>query len=290
MSFLRKKEKRKLLFDSRRTICCLSGRADLSSSDVQAPAASLGSGVMSESDAEAARDGVDGKNDEQGLFPVDGLFHSEKEKEEILSMSEIRREEILAERAAEAERRTQDLHLRRLLQARERDEAKAGRKKRKAGAAELEDSARKSTRLKTKASESLEAYKRSREQRGEQRKRDDERRDRDKRSPSADRARSDADGEGESEVEWDDTKKDAPAVARDEAPAEFKDFERVRVGRSNFAKVCFYPGFEDAIRGCFCRVSIGVEKATGRNVYRVAQIKGTKCRCGSVRSQLMPTF
>ncbi|TKA58248.1 hypothetical protein B0A49_12903 [Cryomyces minteri] len=232
---------------------------------------SLGSGAMSESESDTAPANAD---EESVGYPLEGKYADEADKARIMAMSEIQREELLAERAAEIERKTQDLHLRRLLQARERDEARfADKKKRKAGAAELEDSSRKSSRLKVKASEPLEAYKRHREQKGEQRRREDDRR-RDRRSMSREDGHSDADADGESEVEWDDGKTKLMPSAHEELLADIKDFERVRVGRTNFAKVCFYPTFNDAISGCFCRVSIGIDRSNGQNMYRMTQIKG----------------
>ncbi|EON67574.1 hypothetical protein W97_06942 [Coniosporium apollinis CBS 100218] len=223
---------------------------------------------MSESDSDRA---PADESDDEVMYPLEGKYKSEKDKAEIMQMSEIRREEILAERAAEVERKAQDLHLRRLVQDRERHEAKnAEKKKRKAAAADLDDGQRKSSRQKTKASEPLEAYKRQREQKNASRRRQDDRKDRDRRSGSRD-GRSDVDAEGESEVEWDD--RPAPPV-REEPPAELKDFERVRVGRSYFARVCFYPGFDEAISGCYCRVSVGINRETGRPTYRMARIKG----------------
>ena len=221
------------------------------------------------------------------MFPLENKFYSEKDKAEILSLSEIQRESILAERAQLHERKVQDQHLRRLLQARENAEAKAGDlKKRKAGNADLEDGQRKSSRQKTtlggrkvgETSDAMKAYKRQLEQKGvrdEQRKRDAEERNERKGRGSVDDGYSDADADGESEVEWDEGKPKASQYGvRDDQPAGLVDFERVRVGRDNFAKVCFYPGFDNAIKGCFARISIGPDKATGENVYRVAQIKG----------------
>lgn len=224
---------------------------------------SLGSGAMEESDSDAA---VDAFKEDSNPYPVEGKFTSWEDKNRIMGLSEVERESILAERAQEIERRNQDLNLKRLLQNRQAKEEK----KRKAGAADLDDDERKNSRPKTKAvNESLENYKAERARRNDQR----NRRTRDRRSPSAesDRMQSDVDAEGESDVEWDARKK---SPAKEEPPAELKDFERVRVGRSNFAKVCFYPGFEDHLIGCFARVSIGMDKNTGQGVYRMCQIKG----------------
>lgn len=224
---------------------------------------------MEESDSDTSPADLD---DEAPLYPIEGKFSSEADRQRIMGMTEIEREEILAERAAEVEKQAQDRQLKRLLQARKREEAQAAdKKKRKAGAADLEDGERKSSRQKVKASAPLEAYKRQRELKGAGRARDVEAR-RDERSPSRDDGYSDRDAEGESEVEWDDHPQiSAPKV---EPPAELKDFQRVCVGRSNFAKVCFYPGFDELITGCFARVSIGMNRETGENMYRMTQIKG----------------
>lgn len=242
---------------------------------------------MSESDSDTSP-AADVSDDGQ-LFPYEKQFKSEKDKAEIMSMSEVQRESILAERAQLQERKLQDLHLRRLLQARENAESKAAdKKKRKAGAADLEDTQRKSSRQKTtlggrkvgESSDAMEAYKRQREQKGlrdEQRRREGEERRERKARGAVDDGFSDADADGESEVEWDEGKHKAgrrsTSLPRDEQPADLKDFEHVRVGRDNFARVCFYPGFENAIKNCFARISIGIDKATGENIYRVAQIK-----------------
>ncbi|KAF2137253.1 uncharacterized protein K452DRAFT_258026 [Aplosporella prunicola CBS 121167] len=228
---------------------------------------SLGSGAMEESDSEAG--GSDADGEDRTPYPIEGKFTSYEDKARILGLSEIERESILAERAAEMERRNQDLNLKRLMQGRQ---ANRDEKKRKAAAADLDDSERKARKPKgSEKLEKLEAYKRQREQTREQRSRRD--RDRDHRSPSRDdRDLSDADADGDSEVEWDNSR--GKDHERHDPPPDLKDFERVRIGRSNFAKVCFYPGFEDALTGCFCRVSIGVDKSTGQSVYRMCQIKG----------------
>lgn len=215
----------------------------------------------------------DADDDEQPLFPVEGKFTSSADRDRILALPEIEREEILAERATQITRRTQDLVLKKALAA--SGEAAAA-KKRKATTAELDESTTRSTRPKTdKRTAALDDLKRAREQKGAGRDRLDagrSRRDAREEEESRSRSRS-RDAESDNErVVWAETKK--RRGDRDEPPAELRDFERCRVGRSLFAKVCFYPGFEDAIRGCFTRVSIGLNRETGQNMYRMAQITG----------------
>ncbi|KAL8725556.1 MAG: hypothetical protein Q9166_007279 [cf. Caloplaca sp. 2 TL-2023] len=243
---------------------------------------SLQSAPMSESESDSSPAMAEGGTD----FPIEGKFKSEKDRAEIMALSEIQRESILAERAQQRERELQNEHLRRLVVSKKKEAEAAEGRKRKADTAELEDRQRKSSRQKTalggrKAGETsgaIEAYKRQREEKGlrdEQRKRDgQERRDRKARG-SLDDGYSDADADGESEVDWDDVRAHVDeSRRRDEQPSEKVDFERVRIGRDNFAKVCFYPGFDDAIKDCYARVNIGPNHATGESIYRMAKISG----------------
>ncbi|KAI9369232.1 hypothetical protein BJX61DRAFT_520501 [Aspergillus egyptiacus] len=247
--------------------------------EVSAPD-SLQSASMSESEAASDSEGSDADVKDDGpIFPYEKLYHSAKDKEEIMAMPEIQREQILSERAQEVDRYNQDLALRRLLASREREEArKAKKNKRKASAASLDEGARKSSRQKTtlggrkvgEASEAIEAYKRQREQKG---KRDEMRRRDTTTKDSKSRSRvSDEDADGESEVEWDERER-SPSPPKDDPPAELRDVQRARVGRTNFAQVCFYPGFDEAISGCYARVNIGPNRDTGLNEYRLTLIK-----------------
>ncbi|KAL8898404.1 MAG: hypothetical protein Q9207_006715 [Kuettlingeria erythrocarpa] len=243
---------------------------------------SLQSAPMSESESDPSPAMGDAGTD----FPVEGKFKSEKDRADIMALSEVQRESILAERAQQRERELQNEHLRRLVASKKKEAEAAESKKRKADTADLEDRQRKSSRQKTalggrKAGETsgaIEAYKRQREEKGlrdEQRKRDgQERRDRKARG-SLEEIYSDADADGESEVDWSDVRKHVDeARHRDEQPADQRDFERVRIGRENFAKVCFYPGFEAAVKDCYVRTNIGVNHASGEPIYRMAKIVG----------------
>ncbi|KAH8820911.1 RNA polymerase II transcription elongation factor-like protein Rtf1p [Xylogone sp. PMI_703] len=224
--------------------------------------------------------------DEADKYPLEGKFLNEAEKAEIMAMPEIKREELLAERAQEVERERQNRALRQLLSAREAETRKQ-EKKRKAGSADLDESQRKTSRQRTKlgggkvgeTSTGIDSLKRARAEKNDrQRRRDeDKERNRDRKTYGHDDY-SDADAEGDSEVEWDDgrakDKKSRTPDYKDAQPADLHDIERVRVGRSRFAMVCFYPGFDEAITGCYARISVGVDKETGQNVYRMALIKG----------------
>ncbi|TKA68615.1 hypothetical protein B0A55_09209 [Friedmanniomyces simplex] len=230
---------------------------------------SLGSGVMEESDGEVDAPSSPAHEDAP-LFPLEGKYSSAQDREDLLAKPEIEREEILAERANLQLKRQQDLQLKKALAAAQA----ANKNKRKAAAAELEDGGRRTRPKAEKTKTALDDYKRARELKGTERGRQEAGKSRkDERSPSP--AGSDRDADAESEVEW-AVEPSSDHRHRDEPPAEMRNFERCRVGRTAFAKVCFFPGFEDAIMGCFARVSIGLNRETGQNSYRMVQVKGFK--------------
>lgn len=228
------------------------------------PAPSLDAAGESDVDAPGSPASLE---DDGPIFPLEGKYHNAADREAILAMPEIAREEILAERAQQVLKRTQDRQLKLALAA-----SSANKQKRKAAAAELDDGGRRTRPKAEKAKSALDDYRRARELKGNERSKVESSRSgrKDKRSPSS--AGSDRDAEGESEVEWADDH--TARGSHDEPTPTLKDFDRVRVGRTAFGQMCFYPGFEEGMVGCFARVSIGVNRETGQNMYRMAQIKG----------------
>lgn len=232
----------------------------------------------SDSDSDAAPTQARGGDDDAIQYPVEGLFKSQEEKARIMGMREIEREQILAERREENERIRQNRMLRQLKVNQEKDS-----KKRKASAADLEDELRKPSRARTKAgeiSEKMDTLRRAREERTsrrEQRERDMDRRK--QRSPSyRDRSRSHDDRDSDAGDWRRSSRQKSRTPEKEILPADLRDVERVRVGRSRFAEVCFYPGFERAITGCFVRINIGPDQTTRQDVYRMAIIKGMSHR------------
>ncbi|KAK6607986.1 RNA polymerase-associated protein RTF1 [Botrytis cinerea] len=240
---------------------------------------------MDESDSDS--DGP-GFRDDADRYPLEGRFMNASDKATIMSMPEIEREQVLADRAQEIERDRQNRVLRQLLNGRDAADKKA-EKKRKAGTADLDDNQRKTSRQRTKlgggkvgeASTGIDSLKRARAEKNDRQRRreeDKERRGGDSRRDNRDDY-SDDGSDDDSEVEWTASKskkRSASPDYRDAEPAVLYDLERVRVGRSRFAMVCFYPGFDDSITGCFVRVNIGVDKETNQNLYRMGLVKGFK--------------
>ncbi|KAB5571885.1 plus-3 domain-containing protein [Coniochaeta sp. 2T2.1] len=250
---------------------------------------SQGSAAMDESDSDddspqqtKSGRGAPSGDDDLNKYPVDGLFVSHAEKAEIMSMREIEKEQKIAERREEIERIRQNIMLRQLVDNNQQDT-----RKRKAAAADIDDRPSKTSRNSRPSRgdeppskiDSLRKAREERKDRIQQRERESERDRNKRRSPSYGRRSASRDSRDDgSDVEWaDDKKRRSRTPEKKETPeAELRDVERIRVGRSRFAEVCFYPGFEEAITGCYVRVNIGPDRdnlAAG-DIYRMAIIKG----------------
>ncbi|KAI0019245.1 plus-3-domain-containing protein [Xylariomycetidae sp. FL0641] len=261
------------------------------SSGASSPA-SQQSAPMDESDSESDNfqfPNTNGKTDDDDdvKYPVEGIYASEAEKEEILAMPELDREQLIAKRQEEIDRQRQNNLLRQLLKNREDDSQSA--KKRKASNADLDDAQRKTSRQRTRVggskvgetSAGIESLRRARAEKSDRLRRREEDRERNKGRSGPSRNSPDEDGDGDSDVDWAGSrykshKSQSPEIKV--APlAELRDFERIRLSRSRFAEVCFYPGFDETITGCYVRISLGPSPGagpTGPNVYRMAVIKG----------------
>ncbi|KAJ6783378.1 hypothetical protein PWT90_06769 [Aphanocladium album] len=233
---------------------------------------SLDSAPMDESDSDdepsRGRGSGGGGNDEE-KYPVDGKFRSESEKAEIMAMPELEREQILADRANEIERLRQNRLLRQMVTDTQNDERKA-KKKRSADSADLDDDdeGRRGKSSRRTGGTAMDALRRARADR--QKRREDHERRRDAYSP-----RRDSDGnESEDDYRRGSRTPEKKDEKKDEPKPELRDFERVRLGRNEFAQVCFTPGFEPAITGCFIRIALGPHPETGVEQYRMAIIKG----------------
>ncbi|KAI1344687.1 plus-3-domain-containing protein [Xylariaceae sp. FL0016] len=255
-------------------------------SSVASPA-SQESAPMDESDSESETfqgTTTNGKmeDDDDMKYPVDGIYASEAEKEDILAMPELEREQLIAKRQEEIDRQRQNTLLRRLLKNREDDSQST--KKRKASSVELDDAQRKTSRQRVKiggskvgeASSGIESLRRARAEKNDRMRRREEDRERNKGKSVSIRDSPERDADGDSDVSWDGRRrsKSRTPERKEIQPASLQDIQRVRVGRSRFALYCFYPGFEQAITGCFVRIAIGPNRDTGEMEYRMAVIKG----------------
>ncbi|KAI1453704.1 plus-3-domain-containing protein [Annulohypoxylon moriforme] len=258
-------------------------------SSIASPA-SQDSAPMDESDSDDdvfQTNNTNGKVDDDvdNKYPIDGIYESEKEKARILAMPELDREQLLSSRQEEVDRQRQNTLLRRLLLKTREDDSQPD-KKRKASSADLDDPQRKTSRQRTRVggskvgetSAGIESLRRARAEKSDRLRRREEDRERNKKSYSASRDSPDRDIDDDSDGGWAGASRDRHSRSRTpevkEIPfADLRDIERIRLGRTRFAQVCFFPGFDEAITGCYVRVSLG-PGPDGVPVYRMAVIKG----------------
>lgn len=238
---------------------------------------SLGSAQMDESDDEdsAPAPKPSAANDFASKYPVDGKYVSIAEKMEMAKMTEFAREQILAEREEEKSRAQTNSILQRLMTL---DSDK--KLKRSASDADLEPTDRNQSRArKGEPTSGIDTLRNRRAEKSERnRRREEEKEYRRSRSPG--RHYDDDFGDDRdsgSDVEWaDNKKKDKFEEVKEQPPAELADVERVRLSRSRFGQVCYYPGMKEAVKDTFVRIAVGPDPESGQNIYRMAVIKGER--------------
>lgn len=235
---------------------------------------------MEESDSEAEATQAVATDDVEEKYPVEGLYVSLAEKQQISQMREVERETILAERREENQRFKQNRMLRQLVTAAEEKEKEQQRRKRTADDADLDDqrTSRQRTRLDgTKIGETssgIDTLRRARAEKSDRQRRREEGRGRQSEETTPRKSRRDRDtfeDYDDEEVERDDRRR-SPEDDRAVEP-KLIDFERLRISRNNFAEVCFKPGFEETLIDCYVRV-LGKPQG-GRQCYHMVCIKGT---------------
>jgi hypothetical protein len=154
----------------------------------------------------------------------------------------LEREQRLAEIAEQEEERRKIAQLKGLM-------SKSGKRKASSldGDDDDDESDRAATRRRTKRDQPSAASRRTRKPQASRR--------------SSGSSNRDADGESDYESK------------RVDPPGELSEYQRMRIGRSNFADYCFYPGVEKFFLGCFVRVVFSQDNVTHENQYRMTQIK-----------------
>ena len=230
------------------------------------------SASMSQSESEA-----EFEVETKPMFAYQKLYHSAQDKADIESKPEIEREAILAERNEQLDKDEQTAHLRRMLASRAKEETRGAAKRKRKASADLEETRKSSRQRKTDSGASkLAAYKKQREEAAARKEQQKSGIVQPRRERLDDFSDGDAEAESDDNYEYDvrtKRRKRTPSPAKDDPPAELQDIQRVRVGRENFAQVCYNPGFEETIKNCFARVNLGPGK-DGGNEYRLCLIKG----------------
>ncbi|KAK9471945.1 uncharacterized protein V1510DRAFT_347661, partial [Dipodascopsis tothii] len=182
-------------------------------------------------------------------YPLEGKYKDRADQQWMETLAEIEREEILFERSQEMQRFNERKYLAQRLRENAAQRARG-------------DKTRTSARDKTGTKRStLSELKKKREEKSVR-----------------DRARSGEHTYAGTKLVYDEDSDSARSASPEPpwkaAPAlGAADVNRVRFGRTLFAKFCHYPEFGELAVDCFVRINIGFNRERQQDVYRVCQIK-----------------
>ncbi|CAN6675045.1 RNA polymerase-associated protein Rtf1p [Trichomonascus vanleenenianus] len=221
------------------------------------------SGDDDEDDFEIDADEEDEEDNEPAIknpYPLEGKYTDEDDRDRLLALPEIERENILYERSQEMEKYRQREYLAQRAKQRKKQEEALKRKSTRARDASTTG----------KKSSQLSELKKRREEKQSRSKRREQGLDVGYEHESSESEEEEEAGGSEYEegaVEWAES---APKVAKE---VDITELNNLKWGRSQLSKFCHYPGFEDAISGCYVKVNMGFDRETQQEVYRVFQVK-----------------
>ncbi|RLV92495.1 RNA polymerase-associated protein RTF1 [Spathaspora sp. JA1] len=230
-------------------------------------------GDEDEEDDEEEEEEEEGQGDDQELinpYPLEGKYKDEQDREELESMDDFKREQIIFERTQEMERYNEKKYLQeRMRKQRKLTEAKPSRA-----------STRVKTSIKPDKRDKLSELKKQREQHSRRQTRKREESYEEQSEEESDEE------EEEEEEEYDDDGYDAETVSwggsskakpkRSTELAKISDINRIKVGRSILTQYCFYSGFNDVVLDTFAKINLGMDKRTRRPLYRMVKIIDVK--------------
>ncbi|KIJ16405.1 hypothetical protein PAXINDRAFT_168536 [Paxillus involutus ATCC 200175] len=202
-------------------------------------------------------------------YPLEGKYEDEADRERLLGMSEIDRENILAERLEQMQK-IQDR--RKLQEMIKQQKSGSNDAESVAKAAKRQHAARGATKEKSKKLDELKARRKAKDEK--KRTRTD--------SPKRDRSSSPMDMETSSGEEEDgqitkyeeEEEKDRKLYSKqpnpNDEPITLEDLATCRLTRDMLARICMYPWFEDYVKGGWVRYLIGQEG--NEPVYRLCEV------------------
>ncbi|WFD42032.1 RNA polymerase-associated protein rtf1 [Malassezia psittaci] len=243
----------------------------------------------------------DDDGEHEGVYPLEGIYKNAEDRERLMAMSELDREETLAQRRDEISRRNQKAQLAAMVRSQqaasgrsrsdkhsEAEKARRRKRSREMARRELEDlddpfaesededvfaesdsdTERRTRRPSTSKASKLSELRRKREerQRGVSHREDSDH------EPQSQRRRviHDSDSAYESESDYEEpraarrpTTSNEVLLASEDEPPSLELLNSIRVGRDDIEKLLFLPSGPEVLRGCFIRFSWGTRPKTG---------------------------
>lgn len=196
-------------------------------------------------------------------YPLEGKYRDEADRELLLAMDEIEREQTLFDRSQEMDRYNEKAYLQQRMRQQKEGQAKATRVSSRQAAA-------------TKLGK-LDKFKELRKQREKASRRKDA--DFDEDEDEEDEEDEDEDEEEEDEEEGYDDEAVVWGLGKSKfRPRSFvkagaEDVNKVRVGRSFLSKYMYYRRFAEAVVHTFGKINVGIDRRKRKPMYRAVQIE-----------------
>jgi RNA polymerase-associated protein RTF1 len=220
-------------------------------------------------DDEEAQDDNDNEAEEEELvnpYPLEGKFKDDEDRENLLAMDEMQREQILFDRTQEMERYNERKYL--LQRMKQQKQAQLPSKPTRTS------NRNKDTSNKTSKLDKLSELKKQREQKDRKRRRDYDDYDEEEEEDDDDRDDEEVDeydeyDEDEGPVSWGTSRH---RTKRSYQRAQLGDINKIIVGRSKLSKHCYYSDFADTVIDCYGKINLGMDKRTRQPMYRMVKI------------------
>ncbi|KAL7284626.1 hypothetical protein ACG7TL_001922 [Trametes sanguinea] len=220
-----------------------------------------------DSDSDAEQPESEEEQTQRNPYPLEGKYIDEEDRARLMEMSEIDRENILAQRQEEMQRYTDRRQLENMLKM---QGGRGSADESVSNAAKRQHAVRGATKEKSRKLDELKAKRKAKSEKKRTR----------ANSPKRDRSSSPMDMEtSEDEEDGQITKYDEEEERDrklygtshpDDEPITLEDLSKCRVTRDQIAKYCMAPWFEDYIKGAWVRFLIGQEN--GQPVYRICEV------------------
>ncbi|OSD00428.1 plus-3-domain-containing protein [Trametes coccinea BRFM310] len=220
-----------------------------------------------DSDSDGEQPESEEEQTQRNPYPLEGKYIDEEDRARLMEMSEIDRENILAQRQEEMQRYTDRRQLENMLKM---QGGRGSADESVSNAAKRQHAVRGATKEKSRKLDELKAKRKAKSEKKRTR----------ANSPKRDRSSSPMDMEtSEDEEDGQITKYDEEEERDrklygtshpDDEPITLEDLSKCRVTRDQIAKYCMAPWFEDFIKGAWVRFLIGQEN--GQPVYRICEV------------------
>ncbi|KAI9456073.1 plus-3-domain-containing protein [Russula earlei] len=210
-------------------------------------------------------DGPESEDDvEENPYPLDGKFIDEYDRQRLLEMPEIEREELIAQRLEELQRITDKRNLDQMVKAQKDGDGDSVSK-----AAKRQHTVRGATKEKSRKLDELKAKRKAKDER--KRSRGSPKRDRSSSPMEMETSDEEEDGQiTKFEQEEEKERKLLAMTIFNDEPVTIDDLNKVRLTRDALAKHFLAPWFKDYVKGAYVRYLVGVDKY---RIYEISQVR-----------------